>query len=106
MNKLSILLQQLHIDTNQAFSQADITRVVVHHDSRYTFYISSPELMPLSNVKALKEAQHLFPYPCEFFFETTFKPRPFFSLSLSLHLTSLVESFHLSLSLFFNPFFT
>ena len=52
MNKLSILLQQLHIDTNQAFSQADITRVVVHHDSRYTFYISSPELMPLSNVKA------------------------------------------------------
>ena len=60
MNKLNILLQQLHIDTNQAFSQADITRVVVHHDSRYTFYISSPELMPLSNVKALKEAQHLF----------------------------------------------
>ena len=59
MNKLSILLQQLHIDTNQAFSQADITKVVVHHDSRYTFYISSPELMPLSNVKALKEAQHL-----------------------------------------------
>lgn len=55
MNKLSILLQQLHIDTNQAFSQADITKVVVHHDSRYTFYISSPELMPLSNVKALKE---------------------------------------------------
>ena len=71
MNKLNILLQQLHIDTNQAFSQADITRVVVHHDSRYTFYISSPELMPLSNVKALKEAQHLFPYPCEFLFETT-----------------------------------
>lgn len=71
MNKLSILLQQLHIDTNQAFSQADITRVVVHHDSRYTFYISSPELMPLDNVKALKEAQHLFPYPCEFLFETT-----------------------------------
>lgn len=28
MNKLSILLQQLHIDTNQAFSQADITREV------------------------------------------------------------------------------
>ena len=27
--------------------------------------------MPLSNVKALKEAQHLFPYPCEFLFETT-----------------------------------
>ena len=56
---------------NQAFSHADITRVVVHNDSRYTFYISSPELMPLSNVKALKEAQHLFPYPCEFLFETT-----------------------------------
>ena len=71
MNKLSILLQQLHIDTNQAFSQADITKVVVHHDSRYTFYISSPELMPLSNVKALKEAQHLFPYPFEFLFKTT-----------------------------------
>ena len=71
MNKLSILLQQLHIEMNQAFSHADITRVVVHNDSRYTFYISSPELMPLSNVKALKEAQHLFPYPCEFLFETT-----------------------------------
>ena len=56
---------------NQAFSRADITRVVVHNDSRYTFYISSPELMPLGNVKALKEAQHLFPYPCEFLFETT-----------------------------------
>ena len=71
MNKLSILLQQLRIDTNQAFSQADITRVVVHHDSRYYLLYQFTRLMPLDNVKALKEAQHLFPYPCEFLFETT-----------------------------------
>ena len=42
MNKLSILLQQLHIDTNQAFSQADITRVeVVFKSSIKTSYIDS-----------------------------------------------------------------
>ncbi len=70
MNYMSILLQQLHLqDQVTQLKNADITKVIVHKDNSYDFYICAKHIIPLKEIKLLFSAKHEFPYPIEFFFD-------------------------------------
>lgn len=71
MNKMEILLQQLKLEEDvHVLKQAKISKVCVHQDDHYSFFIESDALLPLEEVRLLFSARKTFPYPIEFFFET------------------------------------
>ena len=62
MNKLIILLKQLNIieDVN-VLLHASLKKVIVHHDSHYTFYILSKDLIPFTEYQRLLD--HCLDFP-------------------------------------------
>ena len=70
MNKMLILLQQLHIDNEVTqLKQAVVDKVVVNKDNSYVFYISATHIVPLYEIRVLFAAKKEFPYPCDFVFD-------------------------------------
>ena len=70
MDKMLILLQQLHLENEvSALKHAYIERVIVHKDNSYTFYIGASHIVPLTEIRLLFAAKKEFPYPCEFLFD-------------------------------------
>ena len=70
MNKILILLQQLHIDDQvTVLKNALMDKVVVNQDNSYIFYIRASRIAPIDEIKLLLNARHQFPYPCEFVFD-------------------------------------
>ena len=70
MNKMLILLQQLHIENEvNELKYASINKVVVNKDNSYVFYIVSSKIVPLQEIKILFSAKKMFPYPCDFIFD-------------------------------------
>ena len=69
MNKILILLEQLHLlNEVSALKDAQIDRVVVCSDNSYEFYISAAHIVPLNEIRILFSAKKEFPYPCDFIF--------------------------------------
>ncbi|MEG0276746.1 MAG: PolC-type DNA polymerase III [Coprobacillus sp.] len=70
MNKMLVLLKQLHLEDNvSCLSNAQIEKVVVNQDNSYVFYISSSQIVPLDEIRILFAAKNEFPYPCDFIFD-------------------------------------
>lgn len=70
MNKMLILLEQLHLaDKVTYLLNAQIEKVVVNHDNSYVFYITSSKIIPLEEIRVLFSAKDDFPYPCDFIFD-------------------------------------
>ena len=70
MNKMLILLQQLHLENEvMQLKQAHIEKVVVNADNSYVFYIAAPHIVPLEEIRILFSAKNEFPYPCDFIFD-------------------------------------
>ena len=70
MNKMLILLEQLHLtDKVTQLKTATMDKVVVNKDNSYMFYISAPQMISLDEIKLLFSAKDEFPYPCDFTFD-------------------------------------
>lgn len=70
MNKMLILLQQLHLENEVVeLKKATIDKVVVHSNHSYVFYISNDMIVPLQEVRILFSAKNEFPYTCDFIFD-------------------------------------
>ncbi len=70
MNKMLILLEQLHLnDEVPSLKKANIEKVVVNNDNSYVFYISSSHIVPLEEIRILFSAKKEFPYPIDFVFD-------------------------------------
>ncbi|MDE6952543.1 MAG: PolC-type DNA polymerase III [Erysipelotrichales bacterium] len=70
MNKMLILLEQLHLINDVVeLKSASIDKVVVNTDQSYVFYISAPHIISLKEVRLLFSAKKIFPYPCDFVFD-------------------------------------
>lgn len=70
MNKMLVLLKQLHLENEVVeLKKASIERVVVNSDNSYVFYIVSSQIVPLQEIRILFAAKKEFPYPCDFIFD-------------------------------------
>ena len=70
MNKMLILLQQLHLENEvNELKRATIEKVVVNADNSYVFYIVASHIVPLEEIRVLFAAKNEFPYPCDFIFD-------------------------------------
>jgi len=70
MDKMLILLQQLHLENDVVeLKNAHIKKVIVHKDNSYLFYIYASHIVPLKEIELLFKAKHQFPYPCDFIFD-------------------------------------
>lgn len=70
MNKMLVLLQQLHLENEAVeLKKANIDKVVVQNDNSYVFYISASHIVPLDEIRILFAAKGEFPYPCDFIFD-------------------------------------
>ena len=67
MNKMLILLEQLHLENDvRQLKNANIDRVVVNADNSYVFYVSASHIVPLEEIRKLFSAKNEFPYPSDF----------------------------------------
>jgi DNA polymerase-3 subunit alpha (Gram-positive type) len=70
MNKMLILLQQLHLEDEVVeLKQANIEKVIVNADNSYVFYVVASHIVPLNEIRVLFSAKKEFPYPCDFIFD-------------------------------------
>ena len=70
MNKMLILLEQLHLENDvRQLKNANIDRVVVNADNSYVFYVSASHIVPLEEIRKLFSAKNEFPYPSDFVFD-------------------------------------
>ena len=70
MNKMHVLLQQLHInDQVVRLKDAVMHKVVVNKDNSYVFYIRASRIIPVQEIKLLFSSKNEFPYPCDFVFD-------------------------------------
>lgn len=54
MNKMLILLEQLHLsDDVKELKRANIEKVVVNSDNSYVFYITASHIVPLEEIRIL-----------------------------------------------------
>lgn len=68
MDKMLILLQQLHLENEvSALKHAYIERVIVHKDNSYTFYIGASHIVPLTEIRLLFAAKKNFLIHVNFF---------------------------------------
>lgn len=70
MNKMLILLQQLHLENEVTYlKKASMEKVTVCKDNSYIFSITAASIIPLEEIRLLFTAKKEFPYPCDFHFE-------------------------------------
>lgn len=70
MDKMLILLEQLHIQNDVTFLKSvHMDKVVVYKDNSYEFYISGLNIVPVKEIQILLSHKDEFPYPCQFIFK-------------------------------------